>query len=153
MPSTAIDFHRLMVHFPVALLTFAAFFQFLAVWRRSVALQTVAKALLLAGASMGAAAVLFGFLAEEEFRNRFLEAHETLGFATLGTAVVVAALWLWKPVAEPRSRGGLLVSAVCASSPAWSARPATSAGPWPMATARTVRSPAVRRRPRRRRAK
>jgi uncharacterized membrane protein len=109
MPSTAIDFHRLMVHFPVALLTFAAFFQLLAVWRKSVALQTVAKALLLAGAGMGAAAVLFGFLAEEEFRNRFLETHETLGFATLGTAVVVAALWLWKPVAEPRSRGGLLV--------------------------------------------
>jgi uncharacterized membrane protein len=109
LPSTAIDFHRLLVHFPVALLLFAAFFQLLAVWRRSTALQTVAKANLLAGAVMGVAAALFGLLAEDEFRNRFLEAHEALAFATVGWSVVVAATWLWKPTAEPRSRGGILV--------------------------------------------
>jgi len=53
MPSTAIDFHRLLVHFPVALFLAAALFQALAVWRNSVLLQYVAKANLVTGAGIG----------------------------------------------------------------------------------------------------
>jgi uncharacterized membrane protein len=108
MPSTAIDFHRLMVHFPVALLLLAALFQLLAVWRRSTALQFAAKANLVAGAGLGLCAALFGFVASDEFGDKLLETHELTAFATVAWAVVVAALWLWKPT-EPRSRGAFLV--------------------------------------------
>jgi uncharacterized membrane protein len=107
MPSTAIDFHRLLVHFPVALFLVAALFQTLAVWRNSATLQLVAKANLVTGAAIGIFTALFGYLASSEFANALLETHELIAFVTVGVAAVVAALWLWKP-SEPRQKGGAL---------------------------------------------
>ncbi|MBI5500047.1 MAG: hypothetical protein HY907_07370 [Deltaproteobacteria bacterium] len=108
MPSTAIDFHRFTIHFAVALLLFAPLLQALAAWRKAAALQTAARACLFGGAAAAAVAALTGFVASSEFRSPWLETHELLGFATAGLAVVAAGLLLWKPGAEPRSRGGLL---------------------------------------------
>ncbi|MBI5488526.1 MAG: hypothetical protein HY905_14430 [Deltaproteobacteria bacterium] len=108
MPSTAIDFHRLTVHFTVAVLMFAPLLQALAVWRRAAGLQTAARACLFGGAAAAAVSALTGFLASSEFRNPWLETHEMLGFTTAGLAVVAAVLSLWKGGAEPRSRAGLL---------------------------------------------
>jgi len=107
MPSTAIDFHRLLVHFPVALFLVAALFQALAVWRNSASLQLVAKANLVAGTGIGTFTALFGFLASSEFADKLLETHELIAFITVGVAAVVAALWLWRP-SEPRRKGGFL---------------------------------------------
>ena len=107
MPSTAIDFHRLLVHFPVALFLLAALFQALAVWRNSASLQYVAKANLVTGAGIGIFTALFGTLASSEFADPLLETHELIAFITVGVAAVVAALWLWKP-SEPRRKGGFL---------------------------------------------
>ncbi len=118
MPSTAIDFHRLLVHFPVALFLAAALFQALAVWRNSAALQVAAKANLVVGAIGGIFTALSGFLASSEFPDALLETHELLAFVTVGVAAAVAALWLWKP-SEPRGKGaflalgGLAVLAAC----------------------------------------
>lgn len=113
MPTTALDFHRILVHFPVALILLAALFQALAVWRRSAALQTTARANLVAGAALGIVTALTGFLASREFSEASLEAHETAAWVTVGIAAVVSALWLWKP-AEPRARGGwLALAGVC----------------------------------------
>jgi len=110
MPSTAIDFHRLLVHFPVALFLIAALFQLLALWRRSAALQLAAKANLVTGAAIGICTALFGYLASGEFADDLLETHELVAFATVGVAAVVAVLWLWKPT-EPRGKGGFLALA------------------------------------------
>ena len=107
MPSTAIDFHRLLVHFPVALFLVAVLFQALAVWRNSASLQLVAKANLVTGAGIGIFTALFGFLASSEFADKLLETHELIAFATVGVAAAVAVLWLWKP-SEPRRKGGFL---------------------------------------------
>ena len=111
MPSTAIDFHRLTIHFAIALLLFAPVLQVLAVWTSKEAMQVAARACLLGGATAAVVAALTGFLASSEFRHPSLEAHELLGFITAGCAALIVGVWTWKPVAEPRSRGGMLVLA------------------------------------------
>ena len=108
MPRTAIDVHHILVHFPIALILLAAFLQLLAVWRNSASLHFAAKANLILGAVSGIVTVTSGLLAEEGYRHRLLETHESLAIGTTVFAALMAIAWIRRPV-EPRSRGSYLL--------------------------------------------
>jgi uncharacterized membrane protein len=90
--------HPLIVHFPIALLMAAVFFEVMAYWKKSASFEKAAKWNLALGVLAGVAAVVSGLLAEDgvpQFPviNEALERHELLAFVTLG---VFAILLLWR---------------------------------------------------------
>ena len=97
------NIHPMVVHFPIAFLTGAALFYFLAWIFPRPSLATTAFSLLILGAISAAAAVGTGLYAEEgvmvsrSVRAHLLETHETLMVITLSLSV---ALTVWAVAAH-----------------------------------------------------
>ncbi|MHC4339905.1 MAG: DUF2231 domain-containing protein [Planctomycetota bacterium] len=90
-------FHVVSIHFPIAMLLTAAFFELLGRARRSGGLESVVRALVHFGAAAGVVAVLLGLVHSMGSGYRGAAAtlfhwHRTLGFSTAAAALLAAAL-------------------------------------------------------------
>jgi uncharacterized membrane protein len=98
------NIHPLVVHFPIAFLTGAAFFYFLSWIFRTRTFETTAFLVLIIGTLAAGAGVGTGLYGEEgvmvshSVRENLLESHETLMLVTLGLSIV---LTIWALVARP----------------------------------------------------
>ncbi|OHB76346.1 MAG: hypothetical protein A2Z34_04805 [Planctomycetes bacterium RBG_16_59_8] len=93
------NFHPLVVHFPIALMLFAAVMDIAALLFRREEWHTVAKWNLLAATIFGLAAIGTGLLAEEEIpssgiKHEIAERHELFAFGFVGLATLLTA-WRW----------------------------------------------------------
>lgn len=99
------NFHPLVVHFPVALLTSALLVETLALVLRKAGWRRVSLWNLGLGTAGAAAAVFSGRLAEAAAKHSMeihevMEWHERLGYAALGLAALALA---WRLVSRDRS--------------------------------------------------
>ena len=91
--------HPMLVHFPIALLSAAVFFDFVALRWRPEETRTASLYSLVLGLAGAAVSVVSGALAEESVEHSgvpefVLEVHETLGFAVFGIFVLLLGLRL-----------------------------------------------------------
>jgi len=113
MTLTEFPLHPMFVHFPVALLTTALLFQFLAAWRRSARFADVARWLLYLGTLGALAAVTTGFIAADELGHdspghELVHAHRNLAVVTTVLAVLACFAYSnWGKSDSLRARWGL----------------------------------------------
>ncbi|WP_455371062.1 DUF2231 domain-containing protein [Petrachloros mirabilis] len=89
--------HPMLVHFPIALLSAAVFFDVVALRWRPEETRTASLYSLVLGLAGAAVSVVSGALAEESVEHSgvpefVLEVHETLGFAVFGIFVLLLGL-------------------------------------------------------------
>jgi uncharacterized membrane protein len=105
------NIHPLVVHFPIAFLTGAALFYFLAWIFRKDTLLTTAFALLILGAFSACVAAGTGLYAEDgvmvsfSVREHLLNVHERFMFITTGLSIV---LTVWSVASRPFPKKGRL---------------------------------------------
>jgi uncharacterized membrane protein len=111
--------HPMLVHFPIALLSAAVFFDVVALRWRPEETRTASLYSLVLGLAGAAVSVVSGALAEESVEHSgvpefVLEVHETLGFAVLGIFVLLLGLRLaeWLGIMRPRSVASLAVGII-----------------------------------------
>jgi len=97
---SAMNFHPMFVHFPVALLPVTLAFLLLARWRNSERLLFTAKVCLIAGALGALAAVTSGWMAADSIPHndvihRMMETHEAAAITVLSIAVALAVWSRW----------------------------------------------------------
>jgi uncharacterized membrane protein len=122
------NLHPLVVHFPIALLTFAVFCEIGARLSGRDSLRTTAYWNLVVGVLFAAAAVASGLLAEEvvpqnSASHATLESHETSAFITLS---LFAAIFLLRVLRHGELYRKFSVIFLCAMIVAWLGLAATS---------------------------
>jgi len=89
------ELHSALVHFPIALLVFAAVFEILGRATKREALRSSAHHLVISAALVGLATVGSGLLAAREVHDpklaKTLSLHRLLGFGIVGLAIVLSA--------------------------------------------------------------
>ncbi|MGY6743956.1 MAG: DUF1549 domain-containing protein [Cecembia sp.] len=96
--------HPLVVHFPIALLIFAAFLEIFTIGKYQSKLRPGINAILLGGVFSALIAAFFGWqLAENEnISGDLLDQHQLFGFITAGISLVL--LWFWRQIELKQKR-------------------------------------------------
>ncbi len=122
------NLHPLVVHFPIALLTLAAFCEIFARISGRESLRTTAYWNLVFGALFTAAAVATGLVAENQIPtagavHEVVESHESSAFFTL---TLFAIIFLWRVVRGGEFYKKFSIIFLCATIIAWISLAATS---------------------------
>ncbi len=101
-------FHILIIHFPIALLTVAGFFESIAIVRKQTSFDTIIRAMVALGALSSVVAVVLGLMnaIEAEYAGKLVSIfwwHRALGIASMVVAIITWILVEKRAKMEPGS--------------------------------------------------